>query len=141
MVTFDFKVMEDFKNKLFAKEDLHHSVRLITAIKIVSKKFCHRNFNAPAIIFTLIHDNSNSLSMEKKLGIGDIMFGQEKAHEIKEMFIKMYNDDSILLDYLNKKITDRFFVRAKKNAITKDEADTSVKAIINSGFLATFLNG
>lgn len=133
--------MDNLKNKLFAKEDLHHSVRLITALKIVAKKYCCKNFNTPAILFTLIHDCNDFISAEKKMGVGDVMFGQEKSHEIKEMFVKMYHDDSILLDYLNDKITDRFFVRAKKHEMTEDDANISVKAIINNGFLSTFLNG
>lgn len=131
--------MVDIKNKLFAKEDLLPEIRLVTALKIVSKKFCHRNFNAPAILFTLLWDFEIEMASDMRMIISDLAFSREKSHEIKEMFIKMYNDDDILLDYLNKKISDRFFVRAKKKETTEDEANASVKAIINNGFLSTFL--
>lgn len=131
----------DIKNRLFAKEDLTYSVRLITALKIVAKKFCCKNFNAPAVLFTLIHDWENDLLGDQRAVVGDIAFGRERSHEIKEMFVKMYYDDDVLLDYLNKKISDRYFVRAKMRKTTESEVNASVKVIINDGFLSTFLNG
>lgn len=131
----------DIKKRLFAKEDLSYSVRLITALKIVAKKFCCKNFNTPAILFTLVHDWENDLMGDQRGVVGDIAFGRERSHEIKEMFVKMYYDDEILLDYLNKKISDRYFVRAKLRKTTESEVNASVKVIINDGFLSTFLNG
>ncbi len=133
--------MMDIKNRLFAKEHLTYAVRVVTAMKIVSKKFCNRNFNAPAILFTLLNDWETELLGDQRIGVGNVAFGRKISHEIKEMFVKMYHDDDILLDYLNKKISDRYFVRAKKRETTEGEANASVKAIINNGFLSTFLNG
>ena len=131
----------DIEKRLFAKEHLTYSVRLITALKIVAKKFCSRNFNAPAILFTLVHDFDTDLLGDQRKVIADIALGREKAHEVKEMFVQMYYDDEILLDYLNKKISDRYFFRAKKRTTTEDEVNASVKTIINNGFLGSFLNG
>lgn len=132
--------MTDIKNRLFAKEDLTDATRIVTAIKIVAKKFCNRNFNAPAILFTLLNDWENDLLGDQRSIIGDVVFSREKSHEIKEMFVKMYHDDGILLDYLNKKISDRYFIRVKKRETTEGEANASVKAIINNGFLSALLN-
>lgn len=131
----------DIKNRLFAKEHLTYSVRLITALKIVSRKFCSKNFNAPAILFTLIHDWDNNLLGDQRAVVGDVVFSRDRSHEVKEMFVKMYYDDEILIDYLNKKISDRYFVRAKTRKTTENEVNAAVKIIINDGFLSTFLNG
>ena len=57
-----------------------------------------------------------------------------------EMFEKIYHDDELLLDYLNKEISDRYFRRIRKKEKNFDEVQASVSAIINNGFLGSFLN-
>ena len=53
----------DLKDYLFAKKEIDSfSVRFVAALKIVSKKYFNGNFNAPAILFALLHDYNDSLN-------------------------------------------------------------------------------
>ncbi|WP_374440610.1 hypothetical protein [Epilithonimonas sp.] len=125
---------------LFAKEHLTKAVKIVTALKIVSKKFCNGNYNAPSILFAFLNDYKNELNSIQRSAVGNAYLSKDTAHEAMEMFEKIYNDESLILDYLNKDISERYFRRIRKREKNFDEVQASVSAIINNGFLGMFLN-
>lgn len=133
------KLIMDLEKNLFAKEHLTKAVKICTALKIVSKKFLNGNYNAPAILFALLDDWDNNLSSIQKSTVSNCYLSKETAHEAMEMFLMIYNDDSLILDFLNKHISERYFRRVRKTENNYDEVQASVSAIINNGFLGMFL--
>ena len=124
---------------LFAKEHLTKAVRIVTALRIVAKKFFNGNYNAPAILFAFLFDYDSNLNARQRSCVCNAYLSKEVAHEAMEMFEKIYHDDELLLDYLNKEISDRYFRRIRKKEKNFDEVQASVSAIINNGFLGSFL--
>lgn len=119
--------------RLFAKEDLTHTVRFITALKITSKRFCHGNFNAPAILFALMHDypEKGDLTSFQKNAVANISISRETAIKAKDFFYEVYNQDEELADYLNKTISDRFFKPKEVKDRTQDSVTNKIKGILN----------
>ena len=114
----------DLKDYLFAKKEIDSfSVRFVAALKIVSKKYFNGNFNAPAILFALLHDYNDSLNGYQRNVVSNVTLSAEKAHLAKEFFIEVFNDEQAILDYLNGTISDRYFK-------TKRRTDKNVKTAV-----------
>ena len=115
----------DLKDYLFAKKEIDSfSVRFVAALKIVSKKYFNGNFNAPAILFALLHDYNDSLNGYQRNVVSNVTLSAEKGHLAKEFFIEVFNDEQAILDYLNGTISDRYFKtkrRTDKNVKTAQE--------------------
>lgn len=129
--------MELSKNT-FAKNNLTKSVRFITAIKITSKKYCNDKFNAPSILFAIMGDFENvnqSLTGYQRNAVSDIVFSKEKCDLIREFFVDIYNNDDVLLDFLNKKITTRSISLNRKLNKNKEDVLDSAKEIINEDLI------
>ena len=111
----------DIQKNLFAKNDIDaFSVRFVAALKITSKKFFNGNYNAPAIVFAILHDYNDSLNGYQRNVVSNVTLSAEKAHLAKEFFIEVFNDEQAILDYLNNTISDRYFK-------TKRRTDKGVK--------------
>lgn len=129
----------DLHKNLFANSDLTPSVRFITALKITAKKYCNNNFNATAILFGIMGDYHNvnkALTGYKRNAVADIAFSEEKCHHLRSFILEIYNDDQLLLDFLNDKITLRSISINKVKARDKDEVINITKDIINTNLLA-----
>lgn len=124
---------------IFAKEHLTSAVRFVTALRITSKKYLNRNFNAPSVLFALMYDWESNLTGDQRTGIASTVFSKETSHEIKEFFINIYNNNDCLLDFLNGNITDRYFTKLKKTEKTFDQAHSIVNTIINNNMLSVLL--
>lgn len=129
----------DVQKKLFAKKDFDaFSVRFIAALKITSKKFFNGNYNAPAILFALLHDYDDSLNGYQRNVVSNVTLSKETAHLAKEFFVEVFNDTDALLDYLNQEITDRWY-RSKTKATKKfnsaqEEVNSIVKIALGTDF-------
>ena len=129
----------DLKDYLFAKKEIDSfSVRFVAALKIVSKKYFNGNFNAPAILFALLHDYNDSLNGYQRNVVSNVTLSKETAHLAKEFFIEVFNNKEAMLDYLNKEISDRWYrvktkpVKSFKTA--QEEVNDIVKLALGTGF-------
>ena len=134
------KIDMDAHKNLFAKTNLTTSVRFITAAKITAKKFCNGNNNMSAILFAIMgdFDSANKLMTGyQRNAVADIAFSEDKCHQLREFFLDIYNDDDVLLDFLNTKITERSIsLNRSKKGRNKEEVIDFSKQIINDDLLA-----
>ena len=129
----------DLKDYLFAKKEIDSfSVRFVAALKIVSKKYFNGNFNAPAILFALLHDYNDSLNGYQRNVVSNVTLSKETAHLAKEFFVEVFNNKEAMLDYLNREISDRWYrvktkpVKSFKTA--QEEVNDIVKLALGTGF-------
>lgn len=57
-------------------------------------------------------------------------YSRKTAYEMREFFIDVYNDEQLLLDFLNGEISSRYFSKIKKSSKTENETD----AVLNNIF-------
>lgn len=130
----------DLEKNLFAKEHLTPSVRLTTALKVTAKVHCNGNYNLTAIMFALLYNSDGVdklLTGYQKNAAANISFSEEKCQMIRELFIDVYNNDEMLLEYLNGIITHRSItIYNKKRKLGKDDSIATVHNIINSDLLS-----
>lgn len=50
-------------------------------------------------------------------------YSRKTAYEMREFFIDVYNDEQLLLDFLNGEISSRYFSKIKKSSKTENETD------------------
>ena len=129
----------DIQKNLFAKNDIDaFSVRFVAALKITSKKFFNGNYNAPAIVFAILHDYNDSLNGYQRNVVSNVTLSKETAHLAKEFFVEVFNNKEAMLDYLNKEISDRWYrvktkpVKSFKTA--QEEVNDIVKLALGTGF-------
>lgn len=126
------------EKSLFAKP-LSRSAKFITALRITSATFMNRRYNIPAVLFVICYDFGEELNGYQKMAIADIVLSEETAYELKEFFIDIYNNEDLLLDFLNGKISKYYFSRKKQRYKSKEETDSIVSTIINENILNSLL--
>ena len=107
---------------LFAKP-LPKSVKLMTALKITSKTYCRDRFNLPSVFFALNHDYDDKLTTVQMNAVCGTSYSRKTAYEMREFFIDIYNDEQLILDFLNGEISSRYFSKIKKSSKTENETD------------------
>lgn len=115
---------------LFAKP-LPKSVKLMTALKITSKTYCRDRFNLPSVFFALNHNYDDYLTTHQMNAVCGTSYSRKTAYEMREFFIDIYNDEQLLLDFLNGEISSRYFSKVKKSSKTEDETDALMNAIFS----------
>ena len=115
---------------LFAKP-LPKSVKLMTALKITSKTYCRGRFNLPSVFFALNHNYDNYLTTHQMNAVCGTSYSRKTAYEMREFFIDVYNDEQLLLDFLNGEISSRYFSKIKSSSKTEDETDALMNAIFS----------
>ena len=58
-------------------------------------------------------------------------YSRKTAYEMREFFIDVYNDEQLLLDFLNGEISSRYFSKIKSSSKTEDETDALMNAIFS----------
>lgn len=107
---------------LFAKP-LPKSVKLMTALKITSKTYCRDRFNLPSVFFALNHNYDDHLTTVQMNAVCGTSYSRKTAYEMREFFIEVYNDEELILDFLNGEISSRYFSKIKKSSKTENETD------------------
>lgn len=107
---------------LFAKP-LPKSVKLMTALKITSKTYCRDRFNLPSVFFALNHNYDDHLNTNQMNAVCGTSYSRKTAYEMREFFIDIYNDEQLILDFLNGEISSRYFSKIKKSSRTENETD------------------
>lgn len=107
---------------LFAKP-LPKSVKLMTALKITSKTYCRDRFNLPSVFFALNHNYDDHLTTNQMNAVCGTSYSRKTAYEMREFFIDIYNDEQLILDFLNGEISSRYFSKIKKSSKTENETD------------------
>lgn len=107
---------------LFAKP-LPKSVKLMTALKITSKTYCRDRFNLPSVFFALNHNYDDHLTTNQMNAVCGTSYSRKTAYEMREFFIDVYNDEQLILDFLNGEISSRYFSKIKKSSKTENETD------------------
>lgn len=59
-------------------------------------------------------------------------YSRKTAYEMREFFIDIYNDEQLLLDFLNGEISSRYFSKVKKYSQTENETDAILTNIFNN---------
>ena len=118
------------KKSLFAKP-LPKSVKLMTALKITSKTYCRGRFNLPSVFFALNHNYDNYLTTHQMNAVCGTSYSRKTAYEMREFFIDAYNDEQLLVDYLNGEISVRYFSKVKNTSKTENETDALMTAIFS----------
>ena len=116
---------------LFAKP-IPKLVKLMTALKITSKTYCRDKFNLPSVFFALNHNYNNRLTTHQMNAVCGTSYSRKTAYEMREFFIDIYNDEQLLLDFLNGKISSRYFSKVKKYSQTENETDAILTNIFNN---------
>ena len=128
----------------FSVEDLTPAVRFVTALKLTQKIFAKRSagWSAPSILFALMNDLQgirSNLSAVQKNNIGHTCYSQQTAREMVISFVDIYHDDTFLLEYLNRKVTNaglRHNKKIGKGQYGYDEAKDIAKEIFEKDLLS-----
>ena len=115
---------------LFAKP-IPKSVKLMTALKITSKTYCRGRFNLPSVFFALNHNYDNYLTTHQMNAVCGTSYSRKTAYEMREFFIDAYNDEQLLVDYLNGEISVRYFSKVKNTSKTENETNALMTAIFS----------
>lgn len=115
---------------LFAKP-IPKSVKLMTALKITSKTYCRGRFNLPSVFFALNHNYDDYLTTHQMNAVCGTSYSRKTAYEMREFFIDAYNDEQLLVDYLNGEISVRYFSKVKNTSKTENETDALMTAIFS----------
>lgn len=119
------------KEKYFTKP-LDKQARFIAALRITSVAYINKGVHLPSVLFALLYDyDQDNLNSYQKNIIANTTLAKDLAYDLREYFVKTYNDEDVLLDYLNKRVSKNYFSKLKERNKGKDEVDTAVKAIIN----------
>lgn len=139
------KIPMNIKEHLFAKNDLTKAVRFNTALKITSKLFLHKSYNAPVVLFAIMNSIEDYENIElkqprltgyQKNAVAGISFSQATSKEIVKAFVDTYNDDKKLLDWLNGFITLKSIPKlGSRDKYSDEEAVVIAKKIINQDLL------
>lgn len=118
------------QEKYFAKP-LDKWDRFYTTIKIIAGYFPQlRPFTV--LYYLMATSDRVSYNNVKKEALTVLKVGINTREQIKTLFLKIYNDEDLILDYLNKKITRRYFLKNKEMKTTPSaEADKEVSAIMD----------
>ena len=116
---------------LFAKP-IPKSVRLMTALKITSKTYCRNRVNLPSVFFALHHNYDEKLTAHQMNAVCGTSFSRKTAYAMREFFIDVYNDEQLILDFLNGAISSRYFSQIKKTTNTEDATDAIMKNILSN---------
>lgn len=129
--------MELTKN-MFAKP-LHVAVKFSSTIRITSKKFMHGRVNVPAVLFALMDDGNIQLNGYQKNAVADTNLSPTTTLELKEFFISIYNNEDAIVDFLNGRLTHRYFTRSK-NGKKRDPKDVNfdISKILNESVFNFF---
>lgn len=115
---------------LFAKP-IPKSVKLMTALKITSKTYCRGRFNLPSVFFALNHNYNDYLTTHQMNAVCGTSYSRKTAYEMREFFIDAYNDEQLLVDYLNGEISVRYFSKVKNTSKTENETNALMTAIFS----------
>lgn len=119
------------KEKYFTKP-LDKQARFIAALRITSVAYINKGIHLPSVLFALLYDyDQDNLNSYQKNIIANTTLAKDLAYDLREYFVKTYNDEDVLLDYLNKRVSKNYFSKLKERNKGKDEVDTAVKAIFN----------
>lgn len=133
------KIVMGLKKSLFAKP-LPKLVKLMTALRITSKTYCRGRFNLPSVFFALNHNYDEGLTTHQMNAIGGTSYSRKTAYEMREFFIDIYNDEQLILDFLNKEISERYFSKLKEKAYTEQETDVLINVIFDDNDMFGLIN-
>lgn len=71
------------------------------------------------------------ISSTQRLIISRVAFSKDKVMEMRELFVKLYENNDIILDYLNRKITKHYFFSHIKRPKDYKKTNDEVKKIFN----------
>ena len=131
----------------FTEKDLIPSVRFITAINLSAEKYFVRGIvSKPYILYSLLLSSisKEELSNNKKYVLLNYRapMSERSVNDVKELFWSFYNDDKLLLAYLNGKVS-RLSIEKYRPPKSKFQYKklSNEEKIINSLLDGTLLKG
>lgn len=119
-----------------AKEATHFSsplpklVRFYTALKITSQLYRPQRSTPTDILFMLLREGYYDIRSENFMAAIGHAIGDGETDKMREFFTEVYNDEQLIIDWLNKKINQYYFAKKKKLKNGKDETWHIVNAIM-----------
>ena len=104
----------------------------MTALKITSKTYCRNRVNLPSVFFALHHNYDEKLTTYQMNAVCGTSFSRKTAYAIREFFIDVYNDEQLILDFLNGEISSRYFSQVKKTKNEENETDAIISDIFKN---------
>lgn len=118
--------MTEPKNN-FAKQfesPLPKLIKFFTALKITAKTY--RGFRVCTntdILFCLMRENYYGIEPALLAMSMEHIIGNEETPKMREFFTEVYNDERLIIDFLNGKINRYYF--ARKKHLKKDKSETN----------------
>lgn len=118
------------KKKHFAKP-LPLILRFFTALKITAQIYRPNRLTPTDLLYHLLEEqeNDNICPVSKMVATGSA-FSQETKHKIKQHFTEIYQDETLIVDWLNKKVNKYYFSRKKNANKNTDEAQKTFETIL-----------
>lgn len=129
------------KESLFAYGSLSSKDKFITALRITSKRFARGAPNLSAVLYAIMEDYNeerqfNSYQREALAGYG---YSKEVGLEMKEFFLLTLKDDTLLVDYLNKEISAKYWRRERGKKDDPNDTQTLIDMVLSTD-LSDFLS-
>ena len=80
------------------------------------------------------------ISQTQRLIISRVAFSKDKVMEMRALFLKLYDNNDVLTDYLNKKITKHYFFSHIKRPKDYKKTNDEVKKIFNDLNIFNIIN-
>lgn len=117
-------------------------VRVITAFKITGLALYDGKMPHLDFLFWFHYDfEKNPLTTEQKRVLLRDRLTERSVLEIKEYFLKIYNDEQLIVDFLNKKITKYYFTEKRRLTKSKDDINNNIKEIMDNTELFDLIGG
>lgn len=133
----------------FTKTPLSKIHRFFITLKMM-KAIMGTKYTTPIILYIIMSDlyeeeNDIGLSLEKAIMGFD--YKKNNVEEIKEHFLRIYNNDTLIEDYMNKKINNQYISMMKaninkiknSNKSSKKKVDETISTIILESGIADFI--
>lgn len=119
----------ELRKKEFAKP-LNLQVRFMTALRITANRF-YTDYPVISVFMALLNEPLENEDYGFSHNINQYLT-KDRYHEARCYFLEIYNDEDMIVSYLNKEITLKYFRRKPKKNMEKDMINRSVRNIINS---------
>lgn len=119
------------KKKYFAKP-LDKWDRFYTTIRMISSLFPEFGLRPFFILYYLMNMDDSSHNNIMYEAITPKKAGVNTRKKIRALFVKIYNNEDLIVDYLNKKITKRYLNQNRETKVEiSRQADREVSAIMD----------
>lgn len=121
------------KESLFAYGSLTARDKFITALRITSRRFAKAAPNLSAVLYAIMEDfgEDRVFNSHQVEAISGYCYSKKTGLEMKEFFLMTLEDEELLVDYLNKEISARYWRRERSKKDAPDESQMLIDRIVS----------